>query len=136
GGPWQDDAPWWTIARDFLLAPDPIAPAAPSGLAASAASASQIDLTWADQSYNETAYRVERRTGTSGSFTPIATLPANSSSYSDTTGLSSGTDYSYRVVAVNTANDSLPTNVAAARTLDVAPAAPTSPAASALSTAR
>lgn len=70
-------------------------PSTPGGLSASAASNSQIDLTWSAASDPETGvsnYKLYRN-GTS-----IASPPGTS--YSDT-GLSEGTSYSYEVSAVN-----------------------------------
>jgi hypothetical protein len=96
----------------------------PSGLAATAAGTSQIDLAWTNNSTATTAVRVERSfDGTT--FTPVATLAATAASYSDT-GLSPGVTYFYRVIAVFPGGDSPASNVASAKT---APAAGTPPAA-------
>jgi hypothetical protein len=71
---------------------------APSNLVATANSTSlQVGLTWTDNATNETAYTVERATG-SGAYSVIATLGANAVSYTDT-GLVAGTTYSYKVRA-------------------------------------
>ncbi|WP_221029082.1 chondroitinase-B domain-containing protein [Actomonas aquatica] len=70
---------------------------APTGVAATTASSTAINLTWTDAADNESGYIVERRTG-SGDFTTIATLAANSNSFSDT-GLTAATTYDYRVSA-------------------------------------
>ena len=83
----------------------PAPPAAPSGLTATAASSSQINLAWTD-SDTETGYRVQRCTGASCSnFAQIATAGANATSYADT-GLTASTSYSYRVLAYNGGGDS------------------------------
>jgi fibronectin type 3 domain-containing protein len=77
-------------------------PAAPSGLTASAASASQINLVWADNSGNETGFRIERSTnGTTWAF--LATVGADVKAYSNT-GLPTATRYYYRVQALGSAN--------------------------------
>ena len=89
-------------------------PAAPSGLSATSVSSSRIDLTWADNASNETGFKVERSTATSG-WAQVATPGANATSYSDT-GLGSSTAYSYRVRAYNTAGDSAFSNTASATT--------------------
>lgn len=78
------------------------APATPSNLQAVAASSSQINLTWNDNSNNETNFRIERKTGTGGSFTEITTVNANTTSYSNT-GLTASTTYYYRIRAYNAA---------------------------------
>ena len=57
---------------------------APSGLTASAASASQINLSWADNSTNETGFKIERKTGSTGTYAQITTVGANVRSYSNT----------------------------------------------------
>ncbi|UXX79406.1 DNRLRE domain-containing protein [Reichenbachiella carrageenanivorans] len=79
-------------------------PDEPSSLSASTVSASAIDLSWTDNADNETGYKVERKSG-AGAFTEIASLSANSTSYSDT-GLSSLTYYTYRVAAYNAVGSS------------------------------
>ena len=66
-------------------------PAAPSALAATAISGSQINLTWQDNSGNETGFRVERRQG-SGSWQVAGVMAANTTSLSDT-GLAAGATY-------------------------------------------
>ncbi len=90
--------------------PAPTAPTAPSGLAATEGTNSQVALTWADNSNNETGFRVERKTGT-GAYVTIATLPAGQTAYLDTTS-AAGTTYTYRVIATGTPADSLPSNEA------------------------
>src|SRR5207249_4973872 len=93
---------------DFVTPPPP--PAAPSGLIASAVSASQINLTWADQSSNETNFILERSADAMATWSPIATPPANATSYKDSTGLNPGTRYYYRVRASNDGGDSANSN--------------------------
>ena len=89
-------------------------PGAPTNLRVSSTASQSIDLAWNGNSYNETAFQVERSTdGTN--FTQIATTTVFS--YSDV-GLLPGT-YSYRVRAVNGAinspysNVTIPTNLPA-----------------------
>lgn len=102
------------------------APAAPSGLAASAASTSQINLTWSDNSNNETAFKVERAAASSGPWTELtATLPANTTSYS-ATDLTASSTYYFRVRASNSAGDSAYTATASATT-SANPPPPTPP---------
>jgi fibronectin type 3 domain-containing protein len=97
-------------------------PAAPSGLAASAVSGTQINLAWTDNSDNETGFKIERKTGSNGTYSQIALVDANVTSFSDT-GLSNGTQYFYRVRATNSGGDSAYSNEANATTPTV-PAAP------------
>ncbi len=90
-------------------------PAAPSNLAATAVSSSEIDLSWADNSVNETGFEIERKQGAADSWTSISTMPANSTAFADT-GLSANTAYSYRIKATNSAGDSDYSNSAIAAT--------------------
>ena len=77
------------------------APAAPTNLQATAASTSQINLTWTRNSTNETGFEVERCTGASCSnFQRVHTTGPGATSWQNT-GLSAGTTYRYRVRAVN-----------------------------------
>jgi hypothetical protein len=96
-------------------------PAAPSGLSATAASSSQINLAWTDNANNETGFKIERKTGAGGTYAQINTVGANITTYNDT-GLSASTAYYYRVRANNAAGDSAYSNEANATT-----AAPGSP---------
>lgn len=56
-------------------------PVAPSSLTATAVSATRVNLTWTDNSNNETKYRVERRV--SSVWLEIAVIPANRETYTD-----------------------------------------------------
>jgi chitodextrinase len=84
---------------------DTTPPSAPSGLTATAASSSQINLNWTASTDNVgvTGYRVERCQGAGcTTFTQIGT--PTTTSYSDT-GLTAGTSYSYRVRATDSAGN-------------------------------
>lgn len=94
-------------------------PSAPSGLSAVAVSVGQIDLAWTDNATNESEFRVERAIG-QGSFTVIASLGTNATSYADT-DVSADTDYSYRIRACNSADCSGPSAVAGAVTPPISP---------------
>lgn len=75
-------------------------PAVPSGLAAVASSPTTVSLTWQDQSADETGFVVERKVGAGGTFTPLASLPANTASHTDRS-LTPSTTYVYRLRAQN-----------------------------------
>jgi phosphodiesterase/alkaline phosphatase D-like protein len=79
----------------------PNPPAAPSGLAATPMSNSQIDLSWKDNAGNELGFIIERKT-LAGAYAIIDTLGANVTAYSNT-GLSGNTQYFYQVHAYNAA---------------------------------
>jgi hypothetical protein len=111
-------------------------PAAPSALTANALSQSNIALTWQDNSDNETGFKIERKTGTSGTFAQIATVGpisgVGSGGYYEDAGLTAATTYCYRTRASNTAGDSSYTSESCATTQQVPvitpPTATTSPA--------
>ena len=91
-------------------------PSDPSGLGANAIAYNQIDLNWADNANDETGYEVERALS-GGSFSAIAAVGSNSSSFSDTT-INPLTAYDYRVRAIKGATASGYTNTASATTPD------------------
>ena len=77
-----------------------------------AADAAQLTLTWTGNSTNEAGFKIERKTGTGGTFAQIATTGVNATSYVDVGG---GTTYCYRVRAFNTVGDSAYSNEACSR---------------------
>jgi len=90
-------------------------PAAPSGLSATAVSSSVIDLSWIDNSTDETSFNIERSfNGTDFSF--LDSVGADVGTYSDG-GLNANTPYWYRVNAANAAGASAWSNTASATTL-------------------
>jgi len=91
-------------------------PAAPSGLTATAASQTRVNLAWIINSTDELEFRVERCTGAScSSFAEIGTAPARTATFADTTVVG-GNTYRYRVYAVNGAGSSPSSNIASATT--------------------
>jgi hypothetical protein len=82
----------------------PTAPAAPGSLTATAISSSEVTLMWQDKSGNETGFQVDRSTD-GVNWTKVATTAANAVTYADG-GLAAGTNYMYRVSAVNGAGAS------------------------------
>jgi hypothetical protein len=83
-------------------------------------SSSQITLNWADNSNNETGFKIERSPdGTTATFLQIGVVGANVTTYSDA-GLLGGTTYHYRVRSNNAGGDSPFSNVARATTPFVA----------------
>lgn len=95
--------------------PPPPPPAAPSALAATVVSKSQINLSWSDNSTDESSFVVERKLGSAGTYGVIATLAANTTAYANT-GLSGGKTYFYRVKATNAGGSSAYSNEVSATT--------------------
>jgi chitodextrinase len=96
--------------------PPPPPDGAPSGLTANAASKTQINLSWTDNSTNESSFKIERCQGAGCTgFAQIATVGANVTTYSNT-GLSPNTTYRYQVRASNGGGDSDYSNIAQATT--------------------
>jgi predicted phage tail protein len=89
-------------------------PAPPSNLVATAKSRKQINVAWRDNSNNESGFRLYR-SNDGKSFTRIATLSANTTSYANT-GLTDRKTYYYRVTAYNSLGESAPSNTLVAAT--------------------
>ena len=68
-------------------------------------STTKINLSWTDNSTNETGFKIERKTGT-GSYAVLVTTAANNTTYTDV-GLIPSTTYIYRVCSSNTSGNSL-----------------------------
>jgi alpha-tubulin suppressor-like RCC1 family protein len=84
-------------------------PIAPVSLSLIVISSSQINLSWTDNSFNETGFIIERKTGVTGEWQQIGTVGANITSYSDAEALP-GNTYYYRVCAYNSFGNSLYSN--------------------------
>jgi len=91
-------------------------PNAPSSLDAVAISSAQIDLSWQDNSNNESGFKIDRKTGAGGSYRQVAIVGRNINTYSDTS-LIEDTTYYYHVRAYNDAGHSLYSDEAYAMTL-------------------
>jgi fibronectin type 3 domain-containing protein len=102
-------------------APQPIPPV-PTGLAATPATISQINLTWT-ASPGAISYSIKRSTAIGGPYTTV-TAGVNITSHSDI-GLTASTTYYYVVSAVNGSGESTDSTQANATTLTAPPDAPT-----------
>jgi hypothetical protein len=103
--PTVTDTPLPTNTPTNTPTPLPL-PAAPTNLTATAISKSQINLSWTDNSNNETGFRIERCKGsTCTNFALIATVGANVTSYSNSK-LTANTTYRYRIYAYNASGNS------------------------------
>lgn len=111
-------------------------PFPPGNFTAAAASESQINLAWQDNSTNETGFVLESASAASGPWTTLALLGADVTSHAHT-GLAANTTHYYRLFAYNAAGNSATTSVASATTLTApdttAPSVPASVVATATS---
>lgn len=110
---------------------EPLTPYSPSILQATSVSSSQINLSWNDNSDNETGFSIERSTDNSN-YGQITTASANATSYNNT-GLAPNTTYYYRVRAYNGSGNSGYSNTSSATTGNVVPASPSGLTATAMS---
>ena len=112
GNAWNDEIPWGVI----ILSPESIGPPdTPSALQATAVAWHTISLRWTDNSGNENNVEIQRREGTGGTYSTVATLPANATVYNDI-GLNGETTYFYQVRATNAYGNSAWSNEASATT--------------------
>lgn len=89
---------------------------APSNLSLTSAEISSISFTWQDNDTNEIGYKIQFSDNESGPWNDLATLPENSTSYTDS-GLDPLTTRHYRVIAFTNDLSSSPSNVLMAETL-------------------
>jgi hypothetical protein len=101
------------------------APSAPTALAASGITYSQVSLTWVDNATNETGFKVER-SGDGVIFSEIAALGADTVKYTDAT-VARLTTYYYRVRAYNSIGASAYTSAVGVSTPDAPPPPPATP---------
>lgn len=94
-----------TASATTLAAP-PDVPAAPSGLIATGVSRTQINLSWTDNSNNESGFRIERcKNPNCTNYVQIVQVGANVTTFADT-ALTKNTTYRYRVRAFNAGGNS------------------------------
>ena len=88
---------WTNEASSTTLQIPP--PAAPTNLTAVVTASKRVNLAWTDNSNNETAFSIWRKSGT-GDYVRIALVPANTTRFTDTS-MSLGVTYTYKVRAAN-----------------------------------
>jgi hypothetical protein len=104
------------LSQEVQATPQVTAPAAPTNLSATVVSSTQIDLTWADNSSNESAFILERATNSTFTSGLTTANPGANATNHNATGLSPGTTYWFRVRATNAGGDSANSNVVSAST--------------------
>lgn len=110
---------WVTPGAPFNISFIP--PNAPTNLVVTPISSTVLQLTWTDNSTDETGFQIERSTtGAGGPFTLLTTVAANTITY-DNTGLTAATNYCYRVRAINGGLSSAYTTIECASTMSSGP---------------
>ncbi|MEW6619859.1 MAG: fibronectin type III domain-containing protein [bacterium] len=100
----------------------PVRPFVPTNLKISSISSNQINLSWQDNSDNETGFELERKVE-EGNYEKITNIPANTTSYEDKK-LEPNTTYYYRIMSYNQAGKSSYSNEQKATTKDIPPYSP------------
>jgi glucose/arabinose dehydrogenase len=93
----------------------PLKPA--TGVTATAQGSNGVHLAWADNTRNETGFRIERSPSDApANYQVVATVAADTTSFDDT-GLQAATEYTYRIRTLDTADDgpvSIPVSISTA----------------------
>jgi hypothetical protein len=107
-------------------------PAAPSGVAAalSTTATRAINVSWVDNSADETGFAISRSTTATGTYVQVGTAAAGATSYTDVAGTTPpapGATYFYRVVALRGTDTSPVAQTAAGLATPTAPTSTTAP---------
>lgn len=106
-----DDAAASTASATVAFSISGLPNGAPTALVATSPSRKRINLVWKDNSTNESGFRVQR-SADGINWSLVATVGVNVQSWANTSGLTSGRTYYYRVRAYNAAGTSAWSNVA------------------------
>jgi len=112
-----------TTATSVMAMSGVAAPSAPTVLAATANSFSEVSLSWVDNASNEIDFVIERSLNGTTGWRQIAIPAANSTAFTDS-GLSAQTTYHYRIRAANGGGGSAFSNIAVITTPSSAVATP------------
>ncbi|MBN1670817.1 MAG: hypothetical protein JXR37_07285 [Kiritimatiellae bacterium] len=91
--------------RVLITVTPPVPPDAPGDLSAVARSATEVQLTWTDNSDNEAGFKIDRRQSMTDVWVRIAAPDADMTQYADV-GLPAATKFYYVIKAYNTAGNS------------------------------
>ena len=94
-----------TTTNDGNTTTTTVVPLPPTNLVGTLSPPTTINLSWIDNSTNETGFKIDRKLS-GGDYILIGTTDANKTTFSDS-GLSIGVTYTYRVYAYNTVGNSL-----------------------------
>ena len=94
-----------TTTNDGNTATTTVVPVPPTNLVGTLSPLTTVNLSWIDNSTNETGFKIERKVS-GGEYNSIGTTDADKTIFSDS-GLSLGVTYTYRVYAYNTVGNSL-----------------------------
>ena len=119
----MNPAPGGGTSNSEMLNILPPPPGAPTGLTATAVSATQINLAWINSSTNATSITIQRSTA-GGAYTSLTpTISGTATTYTDS-NLSPDTQYSYQIFATNAGGSSPDSNQFTATTWATPPAVP------------
>lgn len=110
----------------------PVRPLAPASLTLASVGPGGVALAWSDRSSDELGFRIERGVAGGGGFVEVGRAPADATTFTDPTTISTGRVLTYRVFATNGAGDSTASNVVSTPS----PGAPASPGGLAATTAQ
>jgi hypothetical protein len=100
---------------ETVKAPGPLPAGGPTDLDIVGITTNSITISWTDSATNESGFRVQRM-GPAGVWGLVATLPANTTTYTNT-GLKANTTYSYRIRGFNAGAISAFSNEVSGKTL-------------------
>jgi subtilisin family serine protease len=109
-----------SLLYSLIAAPAGPVPNAPSNLTVGSATTNSLTLNWTDGSSNETGFRIERSSSSTGPWSFVTNVGANVTTYQNT-GLASSTTYWYRVFAFNANGNSLLSSNTESGTTSAAP---------------
>jgi uncharacterized protein (TIGR02145 family) len=93
-----------TTTNDGNTATTTVVPLPPTNLVGTLSPPTTINLSWTDNSTNETGFKIERKTGT-GTYAVVGSTATDVTTFSDT-GLTASTTYTYRVYSYNAGGNS------------------------------
>jgi len=106
---------YWSAEFFGITGAPPVSLSPPTNVSATAVSSSQINLSWTDNESTESAYLVKRSTSSGGTYSTIATLAPNTTSYSNT-ALAASTTYYYKIVVQDANSNTASSGIVSATT--------------------